>query len=272
MKTWFITGASRGFGREWTIAALERGDQVAATCRNLSTLDDLVTKYGDALLPLQLDVDDRAADFTAVAAAFERFGRLDVVINNAGYGQFGFFEELTEAELRAQIETNLFGAMWVTQAALPFLRRQGSGHIIQVSSIGGVNAFAGLSAYHASKWALEGFSQALAQEVASTGIHVTLVEPGGYDTDWGGASSKHATQSSDYDEIRETMTRWRAERVAVRGNPEATREAILAVVDADQPPLRIFFGSAGLPMTEAAYAERLKVWHDWQPVSVAAQG
>ena len=118
---------------------------MAATARDVSTLDDLVGKYGDAVLPLQLDVDDREADFAAVARAFEHFGRLDVVVNNAGYGQFGMFEELTEAELRAQIETNVFGAMWVTQAALPFLREQGSGHIIQVSSIGGVNAFAGLS-------------------------------------------------------------------------------------------------------------------------------
>ena len=170
MKTWFITGASRGFGREWTIAALERGDQVAATARDISTLDDLVTKYGDACCRCSSTSTTARPTLPPWQAAFERFGRLDVVVNNAGYGQFGFFEELTEAELRAQIETNVFGAMWVTQAALPILRAQGSGHIIQVSSIGGVNAFAGLSAYHASKWALEGFSQALAQEVADFGI------------------------------------------------------------------------------------------------------
>ena len=164
-KTWFITGTSRGFGREWTIAALERGDRVAATARDTSTLDDLVEKYGDALLPLALDVTDREADFAAVQQAHEHFGRLDVIVNNAGYGQFGFVEELSEAEFRDQLETNVFGAMWVTQAALPLLREQGSGHILQVSSIGGITAFAGIGAYHASKWALEGFSQALAQEV-----------------------------------------------------------------------------------------------------------
>jgi NAD(P)-dependent dehydrogenase (short-subunit alcohol dehydrogenase family) len=272
MKTWFITGTSRGFGREWTIAALERGDQVAATARDVSSLDDLVTKYGDALLPIALDVDDRAADFAAVKLAYETFGRLDVVVNNAGYGQFGMFEELTEAELRAQLDTNLFGAMWVTQASLPYLREQGSGHIIQVSSIGGVNAFAGLSAYHASKWALEGFSQALSQEVAAFGIHVTLVEPGGYSTDWGGASAKRADPLASYDEVREMVARWRAERTASPGDPVATRDAILAVVDAEQPPLRVFFGNAGLDMTTAEYEKRLATWREWQPVSVAAHG
>ncbi len=140
-KTWFITGTSKGFGREWAIAALDRGDRVAATARDTSSLDDLVSTYGDAVLPLQLDVTDRAA--------------------------------------RNQLETNLFGALWVTQAALPLLREQGSGHIVQVSSIGGISAFPTVGIYHASKWALEGISQALAQEVAGFGIKVTLVEPGG---------------------------------------------------------------------------------------------
>jgi NAD(P)-dependent dehydrogenase (short-subunit alcohol dehydrogenase family) len=272
MKNWFITGVSRGFGREWAIAALERGDRVAATARDISTLDDLVSKYGDAVLPLALDVDDRDADFTAVATAFEQLGRLDVVVNNAGYGQFGMFEELTEHELRAQIETNVFGAMWVTQAALPFLRQQGSGHIIQVSSIGGVNAFAGLSAYHASKWALEGFSTALAQEVAPFGISVTLVEPGGYSTDWGGASAKRTDQLADYDGVRAMVAEWRTQRTVSPGDPVATRDAILTVVDAEQPPLRIFFGSAGLDMTTAEYERRLANWREWQPVSAAAHG
>jgi NAD(P)-dependent dehydrogenase (short-subunit alcohol dehydrogenase family) len=272
MKTWFITGTSRGFGREWTIAALERGDRVAATARDVSSLEDLAGKYGDALLPIALDVDDREADFAAVRQAYETFGRLDVVVNNAGYGQFGMFEELTEAELRAQIETNVFGAMWVTQAALPYLREQGSGHIIQVSSIGGVNAFAGLSAYHASKWALEGFSQSLSQEVAPFGIHVTIVEPGGYSTDWGGASAKRASELEDYDEVRAMVAQWRAQRTASPGDPVATRDAILAVVDAQQPPLRIFFGDAGLDLTTAEYERRLDTWREWQPVSVAAHG
>ena len=183
-KTWFITGTSRGFGREWAIAALERGDNVAATARDISTLDDLVQTHGDRLMPIALDVTDRDADLAAVQQAHERFGRLDVVVNNAGYGHFGFVEELSEADVRNQLETNFFGALWVTQAALPIMREQGSGHIIQVSSIGGISAFPIVGAYHASKWALEGLSQSLAQEVAPFGIHVTLIEPGGFSTDW----------------------------------------------------------------------------------------
>ncbi len=162
-KVWFITGTSRGFGREWAIAALQRGEKVAATARDTASLADLVDTYGDAILPIQLDVTDRAADFAAVKQAHDHFGRLDVVVNNAGYGQFGFIEELSEQDARDQIETNVFGALWVTQAALPYLREQRSGHIIQVSSIGGITAFPLVGIYHASKWALEGFSQALAR-------------------------------------------------------------------------------------------------------------
>jgi NAD(P)-dependent dehydrogenase (short-subunit alcohol dehydrogenase family) len=164
-KTWFITGTSRGFGREWAIAALDRGDNVAATARDTASLDDLAAKYGEALLPIRLDVTDREADFAAVRKAHETFGRLDVVVNNAGYGQFGMVEEISEAEIRAQLETNLLAVLWVTQAALPYLRAQHGGHILQVSSIGGISAFMNTGAYHASKWALEGLSQSLAQEV-----------------------------------------------------------------------------------------------------------
>lgn len=271
-KVWFITGTSRGFGREWTAAALERGDKVAATARDVSTLDDLVAKYGDALLPITLDVTDRDADFAAVKTAHEHFGRLDVVVNNAGYGQFGFIEELSEAEARDQIETNVFGALWITQAALPYLRAQGSGHIIQVSSIGGISAFAGLGAYHASKWALEGFSQSLAAEVERFGIHVTLIEPGGFSTDWGGASAKRTTELEAYDRLRADVARWRSERNVVPGNPEASAAAVLKIVDAEKPPLRVFFGSAPLQIAKTDYENRLRTWEEWQPVAELAQG
>ncbi len=271
-KTWFITGASRGFGREWTIAALERGDSVAATARDTSTLDDLVEKYGDHLLPLKLDVTDRDADFAAVAAAHEKFARLDIVVNNAGYGHFGMVEELSEDDARQQIETNLFGALWVTQAALPFLRAQGSGHIIQVSSIGGISAFHMVGAYHASKWALEGISQSLAQEVASFGIKVTLIEPGGFSTDWAGPSAKHSTELADYDDVRKQAQEQRAQRTATPGDPSASRAAILRVVDADEPPLRVFFGAAPLGIAEKDYASRLEIWRQWQDVAELAQG
>lgn len=271
-KVWFITGASRGFGREWAIAALERGDSVAATARDTATLDDLATKYGDRLLPVQLDVTDRAADFAAVAAAHERFGRLDVIVNNAGYGHFGLVEELTEEEARAQLETNLFGALWVTQAALPFLREQGSGHILQVSSIGGISAFPLVGAYHASKWALEGLSQSLAQEVEQFGVKVTLIEPGGFDTDWAGSSAKHSEELPAYAEYHQQVLEERKKRVATPGDPAASAAAVLTLVDSEEPPLRCFFGSTPIGIAKADYEQRLATWEKWQPVAEQAQG
>ena len=268
-KTWFITGASKGFGREWTEAAWERGDKVAATARKPETLDALVEAYGDAVLPLQLDVTDRDACFAAVRQAAGHFKRLDVVINNAGYGHFGMIEELSEDDILGQLETNVFGALWVTQAALPIMRAQGSGHIIQVSSIGGISAFPGIGAYHASKWALEGFSQSLAREVADFGIHVTLIEPGGYSTDWRGPSSKTSEPNAAYDAIREARNRTPA---GTPGDPQATRAAILEVVDVETPPLRIFFGKAPLGIATSDYESRLALWNEWNDVSVAAHG
>jgi NAD(P)-dependent dehydrogenase (short-subunit alcohol dehydrogenase family) len=270
-RTWFITGASKGFGREWAEAALERGDNVAATARNPETLDALGDAYGDAVLPIQLDVTDREADFEAVQKAADHFGGLDIVINNAGYGHFGMIEELTEDEMRAQMETNLFGALWVTQAALPIMREQGHGHIIQISSIGGISAFPTVGAYHASKWALEGFSQSLSQEVAGFGIDVTLIEPGGYSTDWSGPSATHSDESPAYSDVREAA-RNRRSAAATPGDPKATRAAILKVVDAEEPPLRIFFGEVPLGIATDDYESRLATWNEWQPVSVEAQG
>ena len=271
-KVWFITGTSRGFGREWAIAALERGDKVAATARNTSTLDDLTEKFGDALLPIPLDVTDRDADFAAVKQAHDHFGRLDIVVNNAGYGHFGFIEELSEQEARDQIETNVFGALWITQAALPFLRAQRSGHILQVSSIGGVTAFQNVGIYHASKWALEGFSQALAQEVASFGIHVTLIEPGGFSTDWAGTSSRRSEPLPAYADVHAEADRLRDQRVAKSGDPRASARAVLKIVDAENPPLRVFFGELPLQLAKADYESRLRNWEEWQPVAVEAQG
>ena len=270
MKTWFITGTSRGFGRQWAQAALERGDQVAATARQVSSLAGLVEQFGDRVLPLQLDVTDRDAVFAAVRAAHDRFGRIDVAINNAGYGLFGAVEEVSEEQARAQLETNFFGALWVTQAVLPIMRAQRGGHIIQVSSIGGITAFAYLGMYHASKWALEGMSQSLALEVAPFGIHVTLIEPAGYATDWGGASSVHATEMPEYEDARAA----RAQRIrpGTQGDPRATREAILTIVDAENPPLRFFLGATPLATAKADYAQRLATWEQWNDVSQAAQG
>jgi NAD(P)-dependent dehydrogenase (short-subunit alcohol dehydrogenase family) len=269
-RTWFITGTSRGFGREWAIAALERGDRVVGTARNPSTMDDLVEQYPDTFHALPLDVTDRDEAFAMVTAARDYFGKLDIVVNNAGYGQFGMIEELTEQEIREQIETNVFGALWVTQAALPYLRTQGHGHIIQVSSIGGISAFPGIGIYHASKWALEGFSQALAQEVGGFGVHVTLIEPAGFSTDWSGSSAKRAAPTEAYKAVYEEGQARRSRNTP--GDPVASAAAILKVVDAEQPPLRCFFGTSPLSIAEADYASRLETWREWQPVAELAQG
>jgi len=269
-KIWFITGASKGFGREWAEAALERGDKVAATARKLETLDALVDTHGDAVLPIQLDVTDREADFSAVKTAADHFGKLDVVVNNAGYGHFGMIEELTEDEARSQMETNLFGALWVTQAALPIMREQGSGHIIQVSSIGGISAFPTVGAYHASKWALEGFSQSLAQEVAGFGINVTLIEPGGFSTDWSGPSATRSEENPAYAEVREAAKN--RPSASDPGDQTATRSAVLKVVDAEEPPLRVFFGRLPLDIATKDYESRLATWNDWQTVALEAHG
>jgi NAD(P)-dependent dehydrogenase (short-subunit alcohol dehydrogenase family) len=270
-RTWFITGTSRGFGREWAVAALARGDRVVGTARNPSSMDDLAERYDSGrFLPLELDVTDRAADFAAIKRAYEHFGELDIVVNNAGYGHFGTIEELTEKEARDQIETNLFGALWVTQAALPYMREQRRGHLLQVSSIGGISAFAMVGIYHASKWGLEGFSQALANEVSGFGIHVTLIEPGGFSTDWAGDSSRRSEPLPAYDEVRAERERRFAGNVP--GDPVSSAEAVLRVVDADPPPLRCFFGRSPLSIAEADYASRLANWREWQPVAELAQG
>jgi NAD(P)-dependent dehydrogenase (short-subunit alcohol dehydrogenase family) len=245
---------------------------VCATARDETTLTELNERFGERVLTLPLDVNDRSAAFEAVQAAEAHFGGLDVVVNNAGYGQFGFVEELSEAELRDQMETNLFGAVWVTQAALPALRRRGGGRILQVSSIGGITAFAMIGAYHASKWALEGISQALAQEVAGFNIKVTIIEPTGYSTDWGGPSARHTTPLAAYDEVRAGVALARARRFTSPGDPDATTDAVLELVDAEEPPLRVFFGDGPLALATADYEQRLATWREWEPLSIRAHG
>ncbi|WP_266392209.1 SDR family NAD(P)-dependent oxidoreductase [Streptomyces canus] len=267
-KTWFITGASRGFGRIWAEAALSRGDRVAATARRPESLEPLVDAYGDSVLPLALDVTDRAAAFAAVRRAADTFGRLDVVVNNAGYGLFGMVEETTEEQARAQLDTNVLGPLWVTQAALPLLRAQRGGHILQVSSIGGLAAFPSLGLYNASKWALEGMSEALAQEVGPLGVRVTIVEPGPYGTDWSGSSAVHAEPLAAYEPIREARRAGAGARAPQ--DPRATAEVILELVDTDEPPLRLFLGTYPYPVVEAAYRGRLDTWNAWRPLAARA--
>ncbi len=266
-KVWFITGANRGLGLVFAEAALERGDKVAAGSRKIAALDDLKAKYGDRVLPLSLDVTNRADVFKAVKEAVTHFGRLDVVVNNAGYGLMGTIEEISEAQFRQQIEVNVFGVFHVVQAVLPVLRGQGSGHIVQISSIAGIGAFPGSGAYNTSKWALEAMSEALAQEVKSFGIKVTLVEPGPFKTEWGTTSAVRAPQLPQYDAMRAGMAEIHKKIVACGGDPRATGPAILAIVDAPEPPLRVFFGPAPLATTPGIYAQRLKTWEEWGHVS-----
>ena len=271
-KVWFITGASRGFGMAWTRTALARGDRVAATVRDTSALTELGREFGDRLLPLRLDVCDREQDFAAVRSAHDYFGRIDIVVNNAGYGQFGCIEELSEDDVRSQMEVNFFGAVWITQAALPYMRQQGSGRIIQVSSGAGIIALPDLGIYHASKFALEGFSEALAAEVRPFGIHVTLIEPGVFATDWAGSSAKRPPVLPAYADLHGEFTTAAAEMLGEPGNPVASGSALMKIIDAVNPPLRALFGGAPLGLIKTAYAERLDGWEEWQPVAVLAQG
>jgi NAD(P)-dependent dehydrogenase (short-subunit alcohol dehydrogenase family) len=273
-KTIFITGASRGFGKIWAEAFLKRGDKVVATVRNLDTIKELGKQYGDTLLPLQLDVTDRKAVFAAVNKAKEHFGSIDVLINNAGYGLFGAIEETSEQEARDQFEANVFGLLWVTQAALPIMRVQGHGHIIQLSSILGIGTLPVLGLYNASKFAVEGLSETLAQEVKGFGINITLVEPNGFLTDWAGASAVHATPISAYDPVKAAFQQGFEEGASAGhfGLPEATAPAILKLVDSPNPPLRLFLGKVGLPWAKQLYAERLATWEDWAEIADTAHG
>ncbi|MFG2071885.1 SDR family NAD(P)-dependent oxidoreductase [Nonomuraea maritima] len=274
-KVWFVTGSSRGLGRHFVEAALKRGDKVVATARSTASLQTLVETYGDAVLPLEMDVTDRDAVFESVQRAKEHFGRLDVIVNNAGYAQIGAVEELTEQELRDQMETNLFGAVWVVQAALPYLREQRSGHIVQLSSAAGVIAMPLGGAYHASKWALEGLNEALAGEVAEFGVKVTIIEPGGFATRDGNnpdplANGHLAELDPAYDGLRQRLGAMTGKMPA--GDPAAAAQALLKLVDTDNPPLRLLFGKGFHPLIERAYADRLKTWSDWQDLSAEAHG
>lgn len=269
-KTIFITGASRGFGKLWAAALLEKGHQVVATARDIRTLDDLVNKYGKQVLPLKLDVNDRAADFAAVAQAKDHFGTIDVLINNAGYGLFGSIEETTEDQAREQIETNFFGLLWMTQAVLPVMRAQGHGHIIQLSSVLGLVTVPVLGLYNASKFAVEGLSESLAQEVKGFGINVTLVEPNQFSTDWSSASAIVTTPMPEYDGARAWLQAAASEETI--GIPEATVPAILQLIDTTNPPLRLILGKQGHPWTRQVYESRFAEWDAWKETSVAAHG
>lgn len=270
-KTIFITGASRGFGKIWAEAFLQRGDNVVAAVRNPETLTGLTKEFSSNLLVLKLDVTDKKASFEAIEAAKTHFGRIDVLINNAGYGHIGAVEELNEQDVRAQFETNVLGSLWTIQAVLPIMRQQNSGQIIQLSSALGLNTVSLMGLYSASKFAVEGITETLAGEVSGFGIKVTILEPGGFSTDFFGTNSLALSQSIPaYDGIRKAFYEQANEQDS--GKPEATAKAILSLVDSENPPLRLLLGRTAYHWVKHTYEERLKTWESWQEVSVAAHG
>ncbi|MEV6286106.1 SDR family NAD(P)-dependent oxidoreductase [Kribbella sp. NPDC051770] len=261
MRLWMITGAGRGLGRAFTEAALERGDRVVATIRQDGVLDDLLKQYGDRLVPRQLDVASRDQVEQVIAEVVETVGTPDVVVNNAGFGMVGAVEELTEDELRAQFDVNLYGAVWVTQAVLPHLRARDSGRIVQVSTVGAVGHLPLFGAYNASKWALEGLSSALAAEVAPFGIGVHVLQLGGFATDWFGSSMRFATADPAYDGTREgilgmpgypTAEMLSEAEPSTEDSPAIAAQALLDLLDDPEPPLRKIVGTGAHEMVKAA--------------------
>ena len=270
-KTWLVTGSSRGFGREISEAALKRGDQVLATARNPDQLDAL-TAYGDSAVAFALDVTDSAGARRAVAAAISSFGSLDIVVNNAGYAASAAIEEMTEESFRDQIETNLFGVVNVTKAALPIFHQQRSGHFLQFSSIGGrVGGSPGLGAYQTAKFAVEGFSEVLNAEVKPLGIKVTIVEPGGFRTDWGGTSMQTSPVGADYENTVGAMNRFRESTLSTwRGDPKRAANILVDLVDLDEPPLRLLLGDGAVRSADESSRVRAAETERWAALSRSA--
>ncbi|MGW3604826.1 SDR family oxidoreductase [Micromonospora sp. NPDC005161] len=268
-RVWFITGASRGLGRAFTAAALAAGDRVVGAARDVSPLDDLAARYPGRLLTLRLDVTDRSAVFDVVGQAVQHFGRLDIVVNNAGALFAGMVEEFTEAEAGAQLDLNFFGALWVSQAALRTMRAQGRGHIVQISSIGALGGFLSTGLYSASKFALEGMSEALAAEAAGFGVKVTIVQPGGYWTDLY-TSSTATTPNPAYDSLRAELEKQWADG-SIDSEPRLAAEALMTLVASDDPPLRLLLGSMVYDLAFDISQRRMETWAGWEEVSRGAE-
>ena len=268
-KTWLITGSSRGFGWELAKAVLDRGDNVVATARRPEQLDDLVRAHGDRVRAIALDVTDAGAARAAVQTAVEEFGRLDVVVNNAGYANSAPIEEIGDDDFRAQIETNLFGLVNVTRAALPVLRGQRSGHFLQFSSIGGrVGGTPGLAAYQTAKFGVEGFSEVLNNEVKPFGVKVTIVEPGAFRTDWGGSSMRIEPVGEDYEQTVGAINRYRLDVDGRQpGDPARAARVILDIVDLDEPPLRLLLGRDAVRIAGESARNRAAEAEKWAEVS-----
>lgn len=268
-RTWLVTGASRGLGRAITEAVLDAGHTVVATARQPQALAGLADKYGDRVVPLALDVTDRTRAGDVVREAAARAGRIDVLLNNAGYGLAGAVEEVSEQQVRDQLEVNFLGALWCTQAVLPVMRSQHGGHILQMSSIAGIATYPNLGMYNAAKWALEGMSEALAHEVAGFGIRVTLVEPGEFRTEWSGAAMTRATPMREYDEVLAKRRHGLSGAYAhlQPGDPYKAGLALLKLVDAADPPLRLLLGNSAADLAPRVYRQRIQEWERWDSLT-----
>jgi NAD(P)-dependent dehydrogenase (short-subunit alcohol dehydrogenase family) len=267
-KVWLITGCSRGLGRAFAEAALANGDPVAATARTISDLADLKQEYGEQVTTLSLDVTDEAQAVTAVEATIKTFGRLDVLVNNAGYGNVAPVEETSLAEFRAQIETNLFGVIILTKAVLPYFRERRSGRIIQITSIAGRIGPIGRAPYAAAKWGVEGFSETLAKEVGPLGIKVTIVEPGGFRTDFAGSSTVLRAGRPEYESTVGATARFQQNYNGKQpGDPAKAATAILELASMEEPPLRIVLGSDAYAAAEKNDLAKIELGRKWKELS-----
>jgi NAD(P)-dependent dehydrogenase (short-subunit alcohol dehydrogenase family) len=269
-KIWFITGSSRGLGRSLTEAVLASGDKVAATARNTETLNDLVEKYPDQIYPVKLDVTQYDDVYRAVADVVSHFGRIDVLVNNAGFGIVGAAEAFTDEQVRSQLETNLYAPIEITRAVLPHMRKQRSGRILQISSIGGRVGNPGVSIYQAAKFGLGGFSEALAKEVAPLGIFVTCVEPGGFRTDWAGASMTYAPHVEGYETTVGVRTElFTSGKFIPMGDPDKAAKVMVELAENPAPPVHLVLGSEAIGMLKQANASRQAEMEKWLPVSIS---
>ncbi|RZJ64189.1 MAG: SDR family NAD(P)-dependent oxidoreductase [Flavobacterium sp.] len=268
-KVWFITGASRGLGRSLTKTVLASGAKVAATARDIKALVGLTDEYPETLFPIPLDVTDYSRIDSVIQHVIEKFGRIDVLVNNAGFGITGAAEAYSDDQVRSQLETNLNAPIAITRAVLPVMRKQGSGRILQVSSIGGRVGNAGVTIYQAAKFGLSGFSEALAKEVNSLGIKVTAVEPGGFRTDWAGDSMTYAPQIDGYDIVKEREEFFRSGDFVPMGDPEKAAKVILELSEHQNPPIHLVLGSEAVSMLKHVDAVRAEELEKWLPVSIS---
>ncbi len=268
-KVWFITGSARGLGRSLTEAVLAKGERVAATARNPEQLREFTQKYGDLILPIQLDVNDKTQIKNAVDQTIKQFGRIDVLVNNAGFGIIGAAEAFTDEQVKSQLDTNLYAPIEVARAVIPFMRKQGSGRILQISSIGGRVGGAGLTMYQAAKFGLSGFSEALAKEVAHLGIFVTSIEPGGFRTDWAGASMSYARKTEGYEKTVDAMEGFIKGNFVPMGDPAKAAKVMIDFVEHPQPPVHLVLGSEAAAILKAADAKRTADFEKWMPVTIS---